>query len=246
MARKKSARPRQVAQPVLPAAYTPANQPESPEAPKLIGRLRKAILACLELTEKERVAAFNAATGALRSLVADLCDDPVLALKLVPAEDVSANDYNPNRVATPEMDLLEQSIRCDGVTMPIVTYRDIGNGKRIVVDGFHRRCVLTDRLHRRYLPVTEIDKPLAERMASTIRHNRARGKHQVDLMAALVKSLMAQGWDDPRIAEHIGMTEEELLRLKQVAGVARLLAADEYSQSWGLTEGEDGTEDHPV
>ncbi len=219
---------------ILPAAYAPANQPDSPEAPKMMARLRKAILACAELSEKERVTVYNAATSALREIVRDIADDPVLGVKLARAEDIVANDYNPNKTASMEMDLLEQSIKADGVTMPLVTFRE--GDKRIVVDGFHRRMVLTERLNRKYIPVSDIDRPLADRMASTVRHNRARGKHQVDLMASLVKSLLNQGWEDGKIAEHIGMTVEELLRLKQVAGVAKLLAAEEYSQSWGLVE----------
>ena len=243
MGRKKSKQPspagRELAsQPVVPA-YTPANQPDSTEAPKLFARLRKAILACQDLSERERVAAFNAATGALRALVSDLCDDPVLAVKLVPAGDVEANDYNPNKTAAPEMDLLEESIRRDGVTMPLVVYR-LSDGRHLIVDGFHRRVVLVDRLGRRYLPCSEIDRPEADRIASTIRHNRARGKHQVDLMAAIVKRLLGLGWDDAAVAQAVGMTGEELLRLKQVAGVAKLLAAEEYSQSWGLIDGADG------
>lgn len=226
-------------QPIVPA-YTPSNQPESPDAPKLIARLRKAILACIELSEKERVTVYNAATSALRSMVSDLCDDPVLSIKLIPSDDVVANDYNPNKVATPEMDLLEQSILADGVTMPVVTFRNAKQKQNEIVDGFHRQDVLKKRFKRKYIPCSEIDKPIAERIASTIRHNRARGKHQVDLMAGIVSRMMSLGCDDATIAKAVGMTEEELLRLKQVAGVAKLLAANEYSQSWGLVENADG------
>src|SRR5690606_5838277 len=230
MARRKSDRPQS---PVAPAAYTPANQPASPESAKLIARLRKAILACLELPESERVAAYNAATSALRSMVADLCNDPVLAVRLVPAGKVVPNEYNPNRVASPEVGLVEASIREDGVTMPVATAHVPAAGTWVVVDGFHRRSVLVERLGRKYVPCSVIDKPISDRMASTIRHNRARGKHQVDLMAEIVKALLSLGWGDDKIAEHIGMTPEELLRLKQSAGVAELLAGSEYSKSWG-------------
>jgi ParB-like chromosome segregation protein Spo0J len=195
---------------------------------------------CSGLPGAVRIAIYNRLSRSLRALVADICDDPVLAVQLVPTENVEANDYNPNHVASPEMDLLEQSIRCDGVTMPVVSCRDEVRGKWRVVDGFHRYVILKDRLKRCYVPCSEIDKGLDDRMAATIRHNRARGKHQVDLMAAIVRSLLQLGWNDTRIAEHIGMTPEELLRLKQLTGVAALLAGSEYSQSWGqIDDGED-------
>lgn len=205
----------------------------SDDTKKAVARLRKAILGCVELPEEERVACYNAATSALREMVG-VSDDPVLAVKLVLADAVQANDYNPNKTAAPEMDLLEQSIRCDGITMPVVVVK--GEAKSdgyTVVDGFHRRKVCTERLGRKYIPVSVIDKPLADRMASTVRHNRARGKHQVDLMAEIVRALIVQGWDDAAIAKHVGMTEEELLRLKQTVGVAKLLAGNDYSRSFG-------------
>lgn len=158
---------------------------------------------------------------------------PCLNAKLVPASKVVANEYNPNRVAAPEMDLLETSIREDGVTLPIVTYYDASQDRYEIVDGFHRWSVLTGRLGCNEVPVVVIDKPKAERMASTVRHNRARGKHQVDLQGELVRSLVQQGWPDTEIAEHLGMGEEELLRLKQVVGAAGMLAGEEYSASYG-------------
>lgn len=166
-------------------------------------------------------------------MVSDVCDDPVLSVKLLPADKVQPNEYNPNRVASPEMDLLELSIREDGVTMPVVSVYDKELDIWVVVDGFHRRTVICERIGRKYVPCSVIDKPISDRMASTIRHNRARGKHQVDLMAEIVKALLSLGWDDVKIAEHLGMSVEELLRLKQSVGVAKLLAASEYSKSWG-------------
>jgi ParB-like chromosome segregation protein Spo0J len=190
-----------------------------------------------KLAERERIELYNRISSKLRELIEDVCNDPVAAVQLVPAQSVHANDYNPNRTAAPEMDLLEQSIRCDGITMPVVVVEDpSGNGAWIVVDGFHRTRVCKERLHRQYIPVSVIDKPLADRMASTVRHNRARGKHQVDLMAEIVRSLVTQGWSDKNIAVHVGMTEEELLRLKQTIGVAKLLAASDYSRSFGNSE----------
>lgn len=198
-------------------------------------RVEEAVRAIRELasaTEEERVEAYNRLSRELRAMVSEICDDPVLSVQLLPADRVRANTYNPNRVAPPEMDLLELSIREDGVTMPVVTVRDPEAGEWEVVDGFHRRGVIVDRLDRRYVPSSVIDRPLADRMAATVRHNRARGKHQVDLMGALVRGLMAEGWGDERIAEHLGMSVEELLRLKQIVGAARMLAGTEYSRSW--------------
>lgn len=192
----------------------------------------RAIRELASATEEERVEAYNRLSRELRAMVSEICDDPVLSVQLLPADRVRANTYNPNRVAPPEMDLLELSIREDGVTMPVVTVRDPEAGEWEVVDGFHRRGVIVDRLDRRYVPSSVIDRPLADRMAATVRHNRARGKHQVDLMGALVRGLMAEGWGDERIAEHLGMSVEELLRLKQIVGAARMLAGAEYSRSW--------------
>ncbi len=186
-----------------------------------------------DLPETERVAIYNATTRALRALVADVCDDPVIAVQLAPVDQVRANDYNPNRVASPEMALLEESIRADGVTMPVVAIATSDGWE--VVDGFHRRSVL-NRFGRRFIPLSVIDSERADRMASTIRHNRARGKHQVDLMANIVRQMLALGWENARIATAVGMSEEELLRLKQSVGVAHLLASKEYSQSWGTVD----------
>lgn len=188
----------------------------------------------------DRVRAYNQITKLLVSrLIDDLPQDPCLAPQLLPAESVTSNDYNPNHVAFPELDLLEQSIRADGITMPVVVYPHGDCAE--VVDGFHRRLVSTTRLGRAYIPCSEIRSDRADRMASTVRHNRARGKHQVELMGDLVKSMIALGWSDSRIAESMGMSEEETLRLRQVVGVAQQLARPEYSLAWG---GRDGA-DHP-
>ena len=163
----------------------------------------RAIEACQKLSEAERVAIYNAATMALASMVGTT--DPACAPQLIKATDIDANDYNPNRVAAPEMKLLEDSIRADGVTMPVVVVRD---GRRwTVVDGFHRRSVIASR--GGYVPCSVIASPIVDRMASTVRHNRARGKHQVDLMASLVRGMMGLGWDDAKIAVHLGMSSED-------------------------------------
>jgi len=203
---------------------------------RAIARLRKAIVGFAELSEPAKIAAYNAGCAGLRAIVSGVPgvgDDPALSPRLVPAAKVVANEYNPNRVAAPEMDLLEQSIVADGVTMGVVTFHDTAANCNVVVDGFHRRTVLVDRLKRRYVPCTEIDRPLAERMASTVRHNRARGKHQVDLQAALVKAMIDLGLSDDETASRLGMSVEELLRLKQIVGAAKLLAGVEYSASYG-------------
>ncbi len=161
---------------------------------------------------------------------------PCLQVRMVPADKVVANEYNPNRVATPELDLLADSIEADGVTMPIVVYHDKEHDQYIVVDGFHRYILLRDRYQCPEIPVVTINKPLDQRMASTIRHNRARGKHQVDLMGELVKALAAQGWREDDIAKHLGMTYEEVLRLKQVVGIAKAIKYKDYGRAWEAVE----------
>jgi ParB-like chromosome segregation protein Spo0J len=187
---------------------------------------------------EDRVQVFNAISKAIGEMVRDIAPDPAVSPQLIPAELVQANDYNPNRVASTEMELLENSILADGITMCVVVMPD-GAGGGIVVDGFHRRTVAAERLKRTHIPCAVIDRPLADRMASTVRHNRARGKHQVDLMASLVKAMMGLGWGDEQIAENLGMSTEELLRLRQMVGAARLFAADEYSREWAPIGGED-------
>ena len=161
---------------------------------------------------------------------------PCMNPKLVPAAKVQANEYNPNKVAVNEMELLKQSIEADGVTMPIVTYYDVAIDRYIVVDGFHRYILLTKHFGCQEVPVVAIDKNIQDRMASTVRHNRARGKHQADLMAELVKAMIQRGCTDDEIAEHLGMTGDELVRLKQVVGIAKLFAIPEYTRAWGESD----------
>ena len=204
-----------------------------------------AIAALAGLPVEERVAAYNAAQRALGALVADVTrGDPAASPQLLPAARVHANDYNPNRVASPELDLLEQSMRADGITMPIVVVPERGDWT--VVDGFHRRTTAVARLGREYVPASVIDSSRADRMASTVRHNRARGKHQVDLMASLMRGMMAEGWDDERTAAALGMSVEESLRLRQMVGAARILAADHYERAWRVVDDEDGADEKAV
>jgi ParB-like chromosome segregation protein Spo0J len=162
---------------------------------------------------------------------------PVYNVIPVHIDKVVANDYNPNSVAPPEMELLATSIREDGYTQPVVTYYDSDNDQYIVVDGFHRYLTLKNnkdisKRENNFLPVVVIDKSMGDRMASTIRHNRARGSHNIDLMSNIVSELVEMGKGDRWICKHIGMSPDELLRLKQVTGVAALFANRDFSDSW--------------
>lgn len=162
---------------------------------------------------------------------------PVYNVVSVPIDKVTANDYNPNAVAPPEMELLEVSIWEDGYTQPVVTVYDRDNDKYVVVDGFHRYLTLknSERIRERekgMLPVVILEKEMHDRMASTIRHNRARGSHNVDLMSNIVSELVEMGKGDRWICKHIGMSKDELLRLKQITGVAALFANRDFSDSW--------------
>jgi len=161
---------------------------------------------------------------------------PCMNVILVPEDSIQANEYNPNHVAVPEMDLLIHSIEEDGLTQPIVVFFDPEIKKYIVIDGFHRFSLLVNHFKCGQIPVVVLDKPINERMASTIRHNRARGKHQIDLMSVLIKSLSQKGWTDIQISKHLGMEGEELLRLRQQGGCARSLSGSEYNQAWEYRE----------
>lgn len=166
---------------------------------------------------------------------------PVYNVLRVHSDRVQANDYNPNKVAPPEMALLETSIWEDGYTQPIVTFYDSEIDKYIVVDGFHRYTVLktSKRVYDReegYLPVVVIEKEITDRMASTIRHNRARGSHNLDLMSNIVAELVEMGKGDAWICKHIGMSADELLRMKQITGLASLFQNMSFSKSWNAKE----------
>lgn len=161
---------------------------------------------------------------------------PVYNVIAVPVEKVMANNYNPNTVAPPEMRLLELSIWEDGYTMPCVCYYHPEEDKYEIVDGFHRYLVMktSERIYEReqgMLPVSVIDKDISNRMASTIRHNRARGVHAVELMSGIVSELTQAGMSDAWIMRNIGMSKDELLRLKQITGLAELFANREFGRS---------------
>lgn len=159
---------------------------------------------------------------------------PVYGIKAVPIEKIQANSYNPNHVAPPEMNLLYQSIKEDGYTMPIVCYYLKDEDKYEIVDGFHRYTTMLNHkdIYDRengLLPVSVIEKSTSERMASTIRHNRARGSHSIDLMVNIVGELKESGMTDKWIMKNIGMDADELLRLKQISGLASLFSNKEFS-----------------
>lgn len=162
---------------------------------------------------------------------------PVYDVKRIPLEKVQANTYNPNHVAPPEMKLLYDSIKEDGYTMPIVCYYLENEDKYEIVDGYHRYTVMQTHkdIYDREggcLPVVVIDKDISNRMASTVRHNRARGNHDIDLMVNIVKELHESGMSDAWILKHLGMDSEELLRLKQISGLASLFKDKDFSNSW--------------
>lgn len=164
-------------------------------------------------------------------------DHPVLNVQLVPIDSVKGNDYNPNKVAPPEMELLTLSIRKDGLTMPCVVANDKKPDKYVVVDGFHRRTTVANKkdikesLHG-YLPVSMLNKSIEDRITATVRHNMARGTHQVGLSAQLITMLKKHNWTNARIGKELGMDADEVLRLKQITGLAEAFSDKEFSNSW--------------
>ena len=165
---------------------------------------------------------------------------PVYNIRRVPIDKIQANAYNPNSVAPPEMKLLYKSILEDGYTMPIVCYYLEDQDKYEIVDGFHRYTTMLQHkdIYDREggcLPVSIIDKPISDRMASTIRHNRARRSHDIGLMTNIVSELVESGMSDAWILRNIGMDADELLRLKQISGLASLFKDREFSQVGDLS-----------
>jgi len=161
---------------------------------------------------------------------------PVSHVRWVPTEQVHANDYNPNNVAPPEMELLYVSILSDGYTQPIVTWQTEENSYE-VVDGFHRYRIGVERLKLSHLPIVIINSDRTDRgnrIAATIRHNRARGKHQVAAMSEIVQELSRRNWSDPKIAKELGMEPDEVLRLKQITGLAELFSDRDFSEAWEI------------
>lgn len=206
-------------------------------------QLRQTILAFADLDLQERVEAINEVKALLKQ-VSPFTAEPVECVQWVPSDLVIANDYNPNSVAPPEMELLHISIQEDGYTQPIVVWQH--DGIYEVVDGFHRNRVgkeyadIKERVHG-YLPCVVINnerEDKGDRIASTIRHNRARGKHSVDGMSQIVIDLKRRNWSDAKIAKELGMDADEVLRLTQITGLAEMFADKEFSQAWevGMTD----------
>lgn len=174
---------------------------------------------------------------ALLHELSPLKNQPINLVRWVPIEMVQANDYNPNSVATIEMKLLYTSINHDGFTQPVVTIWDNSIQKYVIVDGFHRYSIMRQNQNIRdrnmgLLPIVVIDKEINDRMASTVRHNRARGKHSISGMSSMVFSMLENGWKDSEICNELGMEPEELLRLKHLTGFSKLFENTEYKKAW--------------
>lgn len=161
-----------------------------------------------------------------------MIDLPVMNTKLVPIEKVIANDYNPNKVAKPEMKLLQKSIEDNGFCFPVAVIYDSERDLYIIVDGFHRYTVAKDYLKLKELPVVVLKHDIKKRMAATIQFNRARGTHQILDMSKIVSDLFLKGWNDEEIMEHLGMEKDEVIRLKQISGLKEAFSNHEFSKSW--------------
>lgn len=208
----------------------------------IVERITAALSDLAMLDDAQKIATLNEIKQVLHE-VSPMCDEPADCVLWVPADEVEGNDYNPNNVAPPEMKLLEISISEDGYTQPIVTWIT-ESGEREVVDGFHRNRVgresksVRKRTHG-YLPVTTINDDRVDRgdrIAATIRHNRARGKHRVAAMSEIVKELKQRNWSNEKIGCELGMDADEVLRLAQITGLAEMFADAEFSQAWELDE----------
>jgi ParB-like chromosome segregation protein Spo0J len=190
-----------------------------------------------QLNDCDKIEAINQIKIKLHE-VSPLCNEPVDCVIWVKADKVKANDYNPNKVAPPEMELLKVSVLADGFTQPIVTFPEAD--QFTVIDGFHRNRVGKEDLEvkarlKGYLPVTIIrptQEDKGDRIASTIRHNRARGKHQIQGMSAIVLELKRRNWSDNKIAKNLGMDADEILRLTQISGLKEMFKDQEFSLSW--------------
>lgn len=188
-----------------------------------------------EASFDEKVAIYNKITKQLYEFIG--LEHPALNIQLIPMDCVEGNDYNPNKVAPPEMKLLELSIRKDGLTMPVVVATEKKDDNWVVVDGFHRTTACKNipdikESLKGYLPVSYLNKTIENRVASTVRHNMARGTHQVELSAKLVAFLKRNDWTNHRIGEELGMDPDEVLRLKQITGLAEAFQDKEFSRSW--------------
>jgi ParB-like chromosome segregation protein Spo0J len=204
-----------------------------------------------EPTEDAKIEAINKLRWELHQ-VSPLKDEPVDYVAWIKSENIIANEYNPNQVANPEMELLRLSIEHDGYTQPIVAWK---NENMIeVVDGFHRTkvCKEYDVVRNRvrgYLPITIIKDDCTgkcDRIASTIRHNRARGKHQIVGMSDIVLELKRRNWSDDKIGKQLGMDCDEVLRLCQITGLAEMFKDREFSKAWEAVIDEDKQSDEVI
>ena len=216
----------------------------SPEKDSLVQQCVSMFSSLEDMDLQTRIESINEIREALR-VHSPFKSEPVDCVRWIKSDLVTANDYNPNSVAPPEMKLLEHSITEDGYTQPIVSWRR--DGVYEVVDGFHRHRVgkesatVRERVHG-YLPAVVINgdrNDKSDRMASTIRHNRARGEHRVESMADIVVELKRRFWSDAKIATELGMESDEVLRLTQVTGLAGLFSDRSFSEAWQATSFEE-------
>jgi ParB-like chromosome segregation protein Spo0J len=189
-----------------------------------------------EMPDTQRLEYITKLREALHAL-SPLSSMPIDNVIWVSIDKVSPNDYNPNSVAQREMGLLYKSIDHDGYTQPIVTIYDKEKDKYIIVDGFHRyfvckTCKDIQERTKGFLPIVVIKKDINDRMASTVRHNRARGEHSIDGMSSMVFNMLKNGWSDEAICNELGMEAEELLKLKHITGFSKLFENVEFSKAW--------------
>lgn len=203
----------------------------------LIARVKEFAAEIEQCELNEKVELINE-VRAIMHTISPFKSEPVDFVRWVKNSEVYANSYNPNSVAKPEMELLKLSIQADGYTQPIVSMA-AENGRE-VIDGFHRHLVgktdseIQDRIHG-YLPVVTINSDrtdISDRMAATVRHNRARGKHSIDGMSDIVLDLKRRNWSDSKISKHLGMDADEVLRLTQITGLAEMFKDEQFSQAW--------------
>lgn len=208
------------------------------ELQPITARMQSIACEIYELSLEDKVAVINECRKLLHE-VSPFKTEPVDLVLWVKNDTVHANDYNPNAVAPPEMELLRLSIEADGYTQPIVSMIE-AVGTREVIDGYHRNRVgkecedIQKRVHG-YLPVVTINEgrtDITDRMAATVRHNRARGKHKISAMSDMVLDLKKRNWSDAKIAKNLGMDQDEVLRLCQIGGLAETFQDNEFSKSW--------------
>lgn len=204
--------------------------------PKITDLLKELLIVdTSELSIKDRVSIYNQLSDISMSIVS--LNHPVLNIKLMSACQVENNDYNPNSVAPPEFRLLKHSIKKDGLTMPVVIGEGEGIHDFVIIDGFHRTKIIKNDLEVNtslagYIPVVILKKSLDDRMSSSIRHNMARGTHQVELTAQLVIKLKESSWTNEDIGKELGMDSDEVLRMQQITGLAEAFKYESFSKAW--------------